>query len=88
MNPLSTVQRMQTVNPAAVAFASGISHVKEKMMKWTIRFGRLWLALMLIGTAGWVHAETPEEAETIGRKLGSIDKASTFLKLLNKNSGL
>ncbi len=82
MNPLSTVQRMQTVNPAAVAFASGISHVKEKMMKWTIRFGRLWLALMLIGTAGWVHAETPEEAETIGRKLGSIDKASTFLKLL------
>jgi transforming growth factor-beta-induced protein len=32
-------------------------------------------------------AETPEEAQTIGRKLGDIPKASTFLKLLKDTDG-
>ena len=40
------------------------------------------VSLLVLGGEQACRAETPEEASTIGRKLGSIEKASTFVKLL------
>ena len=40
------------------------------------------VSLLVLGGEQACRAETPEEAATIGRKLGGIEKASTFVKLL------
>ena len=50
-----------------------------------LNFTRLLLTIVSVCALGGeqaCRAETPEEATTIGRKLGGIEQASTFLKLL------
>jgi len=51
-----------------------------------LRFSLTVAAVLTLGGQR-CRAETPEEAETIGRNLGGIDKASTFLKLLKGTDG-
>ncbi len=50
---------------------------------------RNWASLVALTLWSWTslvtplaHAETPEQANTIGRRLGAIDQASTFIELL------
>lgn len=50
-----------------------------------LNFTRMLLTIVSVCALGGeqaCRAETPEEATTIGRKLGGIEQASTFLKLL------
>ena len=50
-----------------------------------LNFTSMFLTIVSVCALGGeqaCRAETPEEATTIGRKLGGIEKASTFLKLL------